>query len=118
MINEFSLIHAIKDKFPLHYTTFRQTDSRISREADVENLFALAKGLTHWNIMIAPGFLRVFRDVVEDLPCHVIHRRLRKSGKPTRPQLASRGLSYALRLLNYAATDYVALLRSERLTIG
>ena len=57
MINEFSLMHAIKETFPLHYTTFRQTAAHISHEADVESLFSLAKGLTHWNMR--PGFLRV-----------------------------------------------------------
>ena len=57
MIDEFSLMHAVKDKFPLHYTAFRQTAPHISHEADVESLFSLAKGLTHWNM--EPGFLRV-----------------------------------------------------------
>ena len=52
-------MHAIKDKSPLHYTTFRQTVARISHEAgvDVESLFPLTKNLTHWNM--GPGFLRV-----------------------------------------------------------
>ena len=30
MINEFSLMHAVKDKFPLHYTASRQTTSHTS----------------------------------------------------------------------------------------
>ena len=57
MINEFTLMHELKDSFPLHYTVFRQTAVHISHEADVESLFSLAKGLTHWNMK--PAFLRV-----------------------------------------------------------
>ena len=30
MINEFSLMHAVKDKFPLHHTASRQTTSHTS----------------------------------------------------------------------------------------
>ena len=55
MVNESSLVHAIKGKFTLHYTTFRQTAAHISHKTDVESLFSLAKNLTHWNMR--PGFL-------------------------------------------------------------
>ena len=74
MVNEFSLMYAVKGKFPLHYTTFRQTGAHISHEADIESLFSLAKGLTHWNMR--PGFLRVltllkgctvFEPTIEDI---------------------------------------------------
>ena len=51
MINAFSLMHAVKDKFPLHYTAPRQTASHTSHGADVESLFSLVKGLTHARLL-------------------------------------------------------------------
>ena len=53
----FNTTTAIKGKFPLHYTTFRQIAARIPHEADAESLFSLAKNLTHWNMR--PGSLHV-----------------------------------------------------------
>ena len=51
MVNEFSLMHVVKDQFPLHYTAFRQTASHTSHGADVESLFSLVKGLTHARLL-------------------------------------------------------------------
>ena len=48
---------SIKGKFPLHYTTSRQTVARISHETDAESLLSSAKNLTHWNMR--PGSLHV-----------------------------------------------------------
>ena len=52
MINEFSFMHAVKDKFPpLHYTAPRQIAPHTSCGADVESLFSLAKDLTYAKIL-------------------------------------------------------------------
>ena len=39
-INEFAMMWALKDRFPLHYIVFKQCASHIPHEANAEQLFS------------------------------------------------------------------------------
>ena len=49
-INEFSLMWDMKDSFPLHFFVFKQCASHICHEANVEQIFSLAKKLSDPNL--------------------------------------------------------------------
>ena len=49
-INEFAMMWALKDRFPLHYIVFKQCASHIPHEANAEQLFSRAGLLSDPNI--------------------------------------------------------------------
>ena len=55
-MNEFALLYKQRHAFPLHYTVFRQVSSHLAHEANTEQLFSLAGGLSEDNgKMDCPG---------------------------------------------------------------
>ena len=56
-INEFAMMWALKDRFPLHYIVFKQCASHIKHEANAEQLFSRAGLLSLSDPNIDPHFL-------------------------------------------------------------
>ena len=50
LLDEFAMMWAFRERFPLHYVLFKQTACHISREANVERLFSRAGNLSDPNI--------------------------------------------------------------------
>ena len=44
LLNEFAMMWALRNKFPLHYVLFKQTACHLPREANVEQIFSRALG--------------------------------------------------------------------------
>ena len=40
LLNEFAMMYALRERFPLHYVVFRQTSSHLPHEANVEQVFS------------------------------------------------------------------------------
>ena len=40
LLNEFAMMYALRERFPLHYVVFRQTSSHLPHEANVERVFS------------------------------------------------------------------------------
>ena len=55
LVNEFDLIHSVRQEFPLHYTLFRMVSVHIAHEANSESTFSEAGGLS--NASIGTNFL-------------------------------------------------------------
>lgn len=49
LVNEFALLQKQRHAFPLHHTVFRQVSSHLAHEANTEQLFSLAGGLSDDN---------------------------------------------------------------------
>ena len=56
LLQEFAMMWALKDRFPLHYIVFKQTASHLPHEGNVEQLFSRSGNLTDPNHM-DPHFL-------------------------------------------------------------
>lgn len=50
LLDEFAFMYAVRDRFPLHYTVFRQTASHLPHEANVEQVFSRSGLLTDPNM--------------------------------------------------------------------
>jgi hypothetical protein len=50
LINEFKMMWALKARFPLHYTFFKQCGAHLAHEGNVENLFSRAGNLSDPNL--------------------------------------------------------------------
>ena len=50
LLNEFAMMWALKDRFPLHYIIFKQTACHIPHEANCEQLFSTAGLLSDPNM--------------------------------------------------------------------
>ena len=46
LLNEFEMMWAMRDRFPLHFFVFKQVASHLAHEANVEQVFSRAGGLT------------------------------------------------------------------------
>jgi hypothetical protein len=55
LINEFEMMWALRERFPLHFFVFKQVASHLAHEANVEQVFSRAGGLS--NALIDPLFL-------------------------------------------------------------
>ena len=54
IINEFALLYKLRNAFPLHYIVFKQVSSHLCHEANTEQLFSLADGLSDDNGKMDP----------------------------------------------------------------
>ena len=50
LLNEFAMMWALRNKFPLHYVLFKQTACHLPREANVEQIFSRAGLLADPNL--------------------------------------------------------------------
>ena len=55
LLNEFEMMWALRERFPLHFTVFKQIASHLAHEANVEQVFSRAGRLSETNI--DPAFL-------------------------------------------------------------
>ena len=55
LLNEFAMMYALRERFPLHYVVFRQTSSHLPHEANVEQVFSRSGLLSDPNMQ--PEFL-------------------------------------------------------------
>ena len=88
MINEFALLWAKRDEFPLHFFVFKQTASHLPHEGNVEQIFSLGGRLSDPNI--DPGYLaslvfmgsnmKVYMPPVKDIWQRCL-RKFTKNGK-------------------------------------
>jgi hypothetical protein len=61
VLNEFAMMWAIRDLFPLHYTVFKQYASHLPHEANVEQLFSRSGNLSDPNM--DPEFLAALTSI-------------------------------------------------------
>jgi hypothetical protein len=61
VLNEFAMMWAVRDSFPLHYTVFKQYASHLPHEANVEQLFSRSGNLSDPNI--DPDFLAALTSI-------------------------------------------------------
>ena len=57
LLNEFAMMYALRERFPLHYVVFRQTSSHLPHEANVEQVFSRAGLLSDPNL--DPAYLAI-----------------------------------------------------------
>jgi len=57
LLNEFEMMWALRERFPLHFFVFKQVASHLSHEANVEQVFSRAGMLS--DVHIDPDFLAV-----------------------------------------------------------
>ena len=50
LLNEFEMMWALRERFPLHYIVFKQTACHLAHEANVEQVFSRAGNLSDPNI--------------------------------------------------------------------
>ena len=50
LLNEFEMMWALRERFPLHFFVFKQVASHLAHEANVEQVFSRAGGLSDPNI--------------------------------------------------------------------
>ena len=50
LLNEFEMIWALRERFPLHSFVFKQVASHLAHEANVEQVFSRAGGLSDAHI--------------------------------------------------------------------
>jgi len=55
ILNEFEMMWALRERFPLHFIVFTQVASHLSHEANVEQVFSRAGSLA--NVHMDPDFL-------------------------------------------------------------
>ena len=60
IINEFALVYKLRNAFPLHYILFKQVSSHLCHEANTEQLFSLAGGLSDDNGKMDPYRLSIW----------------------------------------------------------
>ena len=48
LLNEFEMMWALRDRFPLHLVVFKQMASHLAHEANVEQVFSRAGSTTSW----------------------------------------------------------------------
>ena len=61
LLNEFAMMWALRDRFPLHFIVFKQTACHLPHEANVEQLFSRAGMLTDPNM--DPQFLATLTSI-------------------------------------------------------
>lgn len=66
LVNEFALLQKQRHAFPLHHTVFRQVSSHLAHEANTEQLFSLAGGLSDDNGKMDPYRLAVWVSVASN----------------------------------------------------
>ena len=50
LLNEFEMMWSLRERFPLHFFVFKQVASHLAHEANVEQVFSRAGGLSDPNI--------------------------------------------------------------------
>ena len=60
IINEFALLYKLRNSFPLHYILFKQVSSHLCHEANTEQLFSLAGGMSDDNGKMDPYRLSIW----------------------------------------------------------
>ena len=50
LLNEFAMMWALRERFPLHFIVFKQTACHLSHEANVEQVFSRAGNLSDPNM--------------------------------------------------------------------
>ena len=53
LLNEFEMMWAMRDRFPLHFIVFKQTACHLAHEANVEQVFSRAGLLSDPNLLPA-----------------------------------------------------------------
>ena len=61
MLNEFALMYALKDQFPLHYIVSKQVSAHLPHEANSEQTFSRAGNLSDPNMR--PHYLALLSHV-------------------------------------------------------
>lgn len=68
-LNEFKLLHSLKEEFPLHFFVFRQTAIHIGAEANAETTFSLSGSLSNPNTKTNPHFLSLMTRAKKNRAC-------------------------------------------------
>ena len=63
VVNEFSLLYALRTSFPLHYIVFKQTAAHIPHEGNSEQIFSRAGNLSDDNAKMDPTRLGVWTSI-------------------------------------------------------
>ena len=71
VINEMAMMYKLRHLFPLHYRVFKQVSSHISHEANTEQLFSLAGGLSDDNGKMSPENLAVWTAIGANLKIYM-----------------------------------------------
>ena len=57
LINEFKLLYALRNRFPIHFSLFKRLAAHLPHEANAETTFSLSGSLSSSNTHTTPEFL-------------------------------------------------------------